>query len=128
MTPGTPFAGCYTVNLATPDSNGADWVADYWHAGAPYGIQLQIGSHAFRTEHDLADPVPPFLVELVNDQVRLRTTTCSSSYYNLPTDGWQIEHIFVAARRSDAAAALTSTALTGVPPMPSQWQQMVRPR
>ncbi len=31
LTPGTPFAGCYTVNLATPDYNGLDWVGDYGH-------------------------------------------------------------------------------------------------
>ena len=122
LTPGTPFAGCYTVNLSTPDMNGADWVADYWHTGAPYGMQLQIGSHAFRTDMVSATPMPPFLVELVNDQYG-QDNYLLRSYYNLPTDGWQVEHMFW--QLDDVTQQqLSSTALTAVPPVPSQWQQI----
>jgi hypothetical protein len=122
LTAGTPFAGCYTVNLATPDSNDLDWVGDFWHAGAPYGIQLQIGSHAFRTNTVSPTPAPPFLVELVNDQYG-QDNYLLRSYYNLPTDGWQVDHI--SWQLDDMTQQqLASTALTGVPPVPSQWQQM----
>ena len=119
--PGTPFAGCYTVNLATPESNGADWVADYWHTGAPYGITVQIGSHAFRT-NTATPPGPQFLVELINDQYG-QDNYLLRSYYNLPTDGFLIEHI--SWQLDDPTQQnLTSTELSGVPPIPSQWQQM----
>lgn len=122
LTPGTPFAGCYTVNLATPDMNELDWVSDYWHVGAPYGIQLQIGSHAFRTNMTSPTPAPPFLVELVNDQYG-QDNYLLRSYYNLPTDGFQVDHI--SWQLDDPTQQqLGSTALTGVPPVPSQWQQM----
>ncbi len=120
LTTGTPFAGCYTVNLATEDSNGADWVSDYWHTGAPYGITVQIGSHAFRT-NTATPPGPQFLVELINDQYGLDNYLLRS-YYNLPTDGFLIEHI--SWQLDDPTQQnLTSTELSGVPPIPSQWQQ-----
>jgi hypothetical protein len=120
LTTGTPFAGCYTVNLATQDSNGLDWVSDYWHSGAPYGLTVQIGSHAFRT-NTATPPGPQFLVELVNDQYGLDNYLLRS-YHNLPTDGFLIEHI--SWQLDDPTQQnLTSTELSGVPPIPSQWQQ-----
>ena len=122
LTPGTPFTGCYTFNLATPDINQLDWVSDYWHVGAPYGIQFQIGSHAFRTNNTSPTPAPPFLVELVNNQSG-QDDYLLRSYYNLPTDGWQVNHI--SWQLDDPTQQqFSSTALTGVPPVPSQWQQM----
>ena len=67
-------------------------------------------------------PAPPFLVELVNDQSG-QDNYLLRSYYNLPTDGWQVEHI--SWQLDDPTQQqLSSTALTGVPPVPSQWQQM----
>jgi hypothetical protein len=120
LNPGTPFAGCYTINLGTPDSYGLDWVSDYWHSGAPYGMTVQIGSHQFRT-NTATPPSPQFLVELVNDQYGLDNFLLRS-YHNLPTEGFLIEHM--SWQLDDPTQqVLSSTELSGVPPIPSQWQQ-----
>jgi hypothetical protein len=120
LAPGAPFAGCYTVNLATPDSNEFDWVADYWHSGAPYGMTVQIGSRQFRTNTE-TPPSPQFLVELVDNQYGLDNFLLRS-YHNLPTEGFLIEHM--AWQLDDPTQQqLSSTELTGIPPIPSQWQQ-----
>lgn len=120
LNPGTPFAGCYTVNLGTSDSNEFDWVADYWHSGAPYGMTVQTGSHQFRT-NTATPPSPQFLVELVNNQYGLDNFLLRS-YHNLPTEGFLIEHM--SWQLDDPTQqVLSSTELSGVPPIPSQWQQ-----
>jgi hypothetical protein len=118
---GTPFTGCYTINLATPDSNDPDWVADYWHSGAPYGMTVQIGSHQFRTNTE-TPPSPQFLVEVIDNQYGLDNFLLRS-YHNLPTEGFLIEHM--AWQLDDPTQqVLSSTELTGIPPVPSQWQQI----
>jgi len=120
LTPGTPFAGCYTVNLSTPDSNEPDWVADYWHTGPPYGMTVQIGSHAFRT-NTATPPSPQFLVEIIDNQYGLDNYLIGS-YHNLPTEGFLIQ--YMSWQLDDPTQQnVSSTALTGVPPIPSQWQQ-----
>ena len=112
LTPGTPFAGCYTVNLATPDIERAPTGSSITGTPArPTASQLQIGSHAFRTDTTSPTPMPPFLVELVNDQYG-QDNYLLRSYYNLPTDGWQVEHI--SWQLDDLTQQqLSSTALTG---------------
>ncbi len=86
-------------------------------------MQIQIGSHAFRTDNTSPTPAPPFLIEFVNDQYG-QDNMVLHSYDNLPTDGFQVDHISWQLV-DPTQQPLSSTALTGVPPIPSQWQQMV---
>jgi hypothetical protein len=117
----TPLAGCYTINLNTPDTNDMPMVGDYWHSGTPYGIQVQIANRTFRTNNATPQPGPPFLVELINDYYGLDNYLLRS-YYNLPVDGANIDHISLQLD-DPTQQQLSSTELTGVPPVPSQWQQ-----
>jgi hypothetical protein len=89
---GSPIVGCYTVNLGAPDTNQLEQVGDYWHDGAPYGIQVQIGNHLFKTDTAAVHPSPAFLVEMVNDYYN-QDNYLLRSYYNGFTEGVQIEHI-----------------------------------
>jgi hypothetical protein len=120
ITVGTPFTGSYTFNLATPNQGSISSVGDYWHQTQPYGVSLQIGSHVFKSDPAAVE----FLVELVNDHYAGFDNYVFHSYRNLPVDGidigmisWQLD--------DPTQSALTSTALSAVPPVLSQWQQWV---
>ena len=117
---GTPFTGSYTFNLSTPNQGSMSSVGDYWHQTAPYGVVVQVGSHVFKTDPAAVD----FLVEIVNDHYSGFDNYLFRSYRNLPTEGvdvgyisWQLD--------DPTQTALTSTALSPVPPVLSQWQQWV---
>lgn len=116
---GTPFTGSYTFNLATANEGSIPSVGDYWHHAAPYGVVLRIGNHVFRTDASAVE----FLVEIVNDHYSGFDNYLFRSYRNVPTDG--VEVGFISWQLDDPTqSALSSTALSPVPPVLSSWQQM----
>lgn len=115
---GTPFTGSYTFNLSTPNQGALPSVGDYWHQAPPYGVVVQIGSHVFRTDPAAVE----FLIEVVNDHYSGFDNYLFRSYRNLPTDGMDVG--FISWQLDDPThSALSSTALSSVPPVLSQWQQ-----
>jgi opacity protein-like surface antigen len=118
ITEGTPFTGCYTFNLSAPNEGSISSVGDYWYHSAPYGVSVQIGSHVFKTDPAAVE----FLVELVNDHYSGFDNYVFHSYRNLPVDGGNIE--MISWQLDDPThSALSSTALSPVPPDLSKWQQ-----
>ena len=118
ITEGTPFTGCYTFNLSTPNEGSIPSVGDYWYHTAPYGVAVQIGSHVFKTDPAAVE----FIVELVNDHYSGFDNYVFHSYRNLPVDGGNVE--MISWQLDDPThSALSSIALSPVPPDLSKWQQ-----
>ncbi len=115
---GVPFAGSYTFNLSTPDSNSLAQVGDYVHVSAPYGASLTIGGHTFRTDPQNV----MFLLELVNDYSDLDNYVFRS-YNNLNTDGVTVATINFQLD-DPTQTALTSTSLAASAPDLTKWQQV----
>jgi hypothetical protein len=114
---GTEFVGTYTFDLATPASDMCSVGACYVHNTAPYGVIVQIGSHIFRSNPDDVD----FWVSLADNAYDL-DNYLFQSYKNAPTEGATIDHI--SWQLDDPTqTALSSIALTSVPPDLSLWQQ-----
>jgi hypothetical protein len=115
---GTPFTGTYTFNLATPDDNSLPSVGDYWHRSGPYGVTVRMGSRVFTTNPADVE----FLIETSNDHSN-SDNYLFRSYRNLPTDG--IDVGYIAWQLDDPTQmALSSSALSPLPPVLSQWQQI----
>jgi hypothetical protein len=51
---GTPITGTYVFDSATPDSDPSGSSGSYQHAGAPYGLSINIGGNVFSTNDFLA--------------------------------------------------------------------------
>ena len=114
--PGTPFTGCYTFDLSTPNSGSVPTVGDYFH-GPGYGVVIRIGSQVFQSNRTSAG----FLVEIVNDHNGYDNYLFRSSS-NLMTSGqlipeisWQLDGF--------TTNAMTSTALSATPPDLTLFQQ-----
>jgi hypothetical protein len=115
---GTPFTGTYTFNLATPDENSFPSVGDYWHRSAPYGVTVVMGNHVFATNPADVE----FLIETANDHSN-SDNYLFRSYRNLRTDGVDVG--FISWQLDDPTlTALSSTVLSPLPPVLSQWQQI----
>lgn len=117
---GTPFSGRYTFNLGAPNENSFPGVADYWYRSAPYGVTVRIGSREFKTNPAAVE----FLIEQVHGHYVGIDNYLFRSYSNSPTDGvdvgyieWQLD--------DPTQTALSSLALSAVPPVLSAWQQPV---
>ena len=118
---GSPFTGQYTYDLWTEDSNSLDTVADYWHDGPPYGIEVIIEGYRFATDPDQTR----FLMELADDH-GLPTPTHNyllRSYRNItPID---LDGIHIAWQLDDPTAnALDSVALSASPVNLERWQSV----
>ena len=117
---GTPFSGRYTFNLGATNENSFPGVADYWYRSAPYGVTVRIGTHEFRSNPAAVE----FLIEQVHGHYVGIDSYLFRSYSNSPTDGvdvgyieWQLD--------DPTQTALSSLALSPVPPTLSAWQQVV---
>ncbi|HEV8145236.1 MAG TPA: hypothetical protein VGP79_02585, partial [Bryobacteraceae bacterium] len=51
---GTPITGTYVFDSTTPDSDPSASSGSYQHAGAPYGLTINIGGNVFSTNDFLA--------------------------------------------------------------------------
>ena len=107
--PGTPFTGCYTFDLSTPNTGSVPTVGDYWH-GPGFGAVIRVGSHVFQSNRAAGQ----FLVEIVNDHHGF-DNYLFRSYNNLITSGQPVGHI---SWQLDGLTtnAITSTALSATPP------------
>jgi hypothetical protein len=117
ITVGMPFAGSYTYNASTPDTNSGPQVGDYLHTTAPYGVTVTVGSHTFKTDPTLVY----FLVQLT-DNVSSQDDFVFHSYSNIATDGFPVGHI--SWQLEDfTQTALSSPALTAGAPDLSKYTQ-----
>lgn len=115
---GTPFVGTYTFNLGAVNENTFPGVGDYWYRTAPYGVTVNVGGHLFQTNSLDVE----FLIEIVNDHYSGFDNYLFRSYRNLRTEGVPVGYI--AWQLDDPTqSALSSSTLTAVPPVLSQWQQ-----
>ncbi len=74
---GDLFAGTFTYDTATPDSDPSPWVGAYWHETTPYSISVELNGLSFESN----PTVPSFLAE-VRD-VSDNDTVALSSLSNL---------------------------------------------
>jgi hypothetical protein len=116
---GTPFAGSYTFDVSTEDSNPLDQIGGYRHTAAPYGVTVTIGAHTFRTDPSNVD----FLVEVTNDYQSL-DNLAFRSYRNVSSNGVPIE--IISCQFDDPTHAIlgSSELPTGIPDL-SRWQQWI---
>ena len=121
LQPGEVITGTYTYTLGTPDSNGVDFVADYFYTAAPNGISLNLGGAITGT-----DPGNTlFLVEIVDDYPSDGSDNyLLRSYNNVPLScGSPVTHI--AWQLDDPTGdALQNTALPKKPPHLSDFQSV----
>lgn len=110
---GTPFVGTYTFSLGTPNQSIVPQVGDYLHNSAPYGVYVFVGAHVFRTNPTAVQ----FLMELA-DGYQGVDTYLFRSLSNLAADGHTIDSIGMQLD-DPTQAALSSTALSATPPVPS---------
>lgn len=119
ITEGMPFTGTYTFNLSASDTNDWESVGDYFHTSGPYGVVVQIGNRIFRSNPDNVN----FLLEVVNNHYSGSDSYGFHSYNNLPVEGANVE--FISWFLDDySQAAVTSTALSPVPPDLNQWRDL----
>lgn len=119
VAPGTPFRGSYTFDPATPNTGGMPSVGDYWHTVAPAGVELSVGTHAFRTDPGNVQ----FLLELVNDHYAGSDNYVFHSYSNasansllVETISWQLD--------DPTMEALNDVVLRPEPPNLAAWQSI----
>lgn len=106
----------YVYDPSTPDSNAAAEVGDYWHTTAPYGVYVNMGPWALRSDPANVN----FLVEYVNDYYNLDNFVFHS-YNNITAMGPALDVEIISWQLDDP----TMSALTSTAPVPidlSAWQ------
>jgi hypothetical protein len=112
------ITGTYTYDTATPDTNPASDIGDYFHYSMPCGVVLNLEDFVFTTDFNNVN----FLMEMVNDyQGQPRDNYLIRSYKNLFLyNGVDVDHI--SWQLDDyGGTALSSTALLTMAPVLSDW-------
>jgi len=115
------MTGSYIYDSATPDSQSATEVGDYWHHSSPYGIYLSGGGFSFQTDPDSVN----LLVEIVNNHTAggLYDAYGVVSYANLLlSNGAPVDTIEFYLEDS-FADALSSDALPTAAPFLEDWDK-----
>lgn len=121
--PGDLLTLRYTYDTDAPDDSPISTVGDYWFRGPPFGVHVEVGSFAFSSDPGSTE----FLVEMVNDHgipasdnylLRSYQNVVSRGSLSVPVDhiSWQLDDATL--------AALSSAALTDVPPVLGMWDSI----
>lgn len=121
ISPGDPFAGSYTFDPTTPDSNADPTVGDYWHTTSCYGMSLSFGGLTIHTNPMNVDYVVEFVNRAEGDAMVMHSYNNSglilANGRQLDVDilSWQLDAI--------ATNVLANDALIATPPILTQWSQ-----